>query len=707
MQDPILTPIFISGLTAAGVTAEVAAIAGPILTAIVVTGGTAVAVTLLTPKPPKPDDGKFAFLQTVPDRIWVAGEARIAGSTMLLEEKDGNLYVVQALASHLVGGINRFFLNDDEVTPDGSGFVPEGADGRYEAQSVRLLTRLGLSLETAYSQIVSALPGTWTNDHRGDGTASLAMICQGTKLENFSKRYPYQKPSPSVVIEGAYMFDPRMTGHDPDDPSTWETTKNLALAILWHLCHNEFGFQEDYAVAIAPVLEEWIEEADICDEPFSLDAGGTEPRYHGGGWDVTGRDPKVGLREMLTACDGILFKRGDGAYILRVGKFRDKGVVITDADIEGFHIDTGNPDRDAVNFLQVKYTSPDHQWTEVEADPWSDEADQLQRGKKRDGTLEATWAHSFTHARRLGKREQFRQSEKLRGTLDLRMSALNALYERWIYVESAYSKRLNGRWIENRGGRIRAVEGGVYIEFLGADPAIEDWYPATDEGEAPIVPERPESLGPSAPANVNYDAQAVALGGGALGVRLLVSFDVPTRTDLTYVLRWRVKDADTGTPGDQPSDWKSENHSEDLIEQSDRLRFFSDIVTGDTILEVELAAKANGLSPFSPTEEVDTTVDPVPPAPVESLAGVPITSGVSITWTAPNSANFDAGYVYRNTVNDFPTSSLIEIVFGAPNDPQGHIDEPLSAGTYYYWVTAANGSAVESVEQATGAMVVT
>jgi hypothetical protein len=112
-----------------------------------------------------------------------------------------------------------------------------------------------------------------------------------------------------------------------------------------------------------------------------------------------------------------------------------------------------------------------------------------------------------------------------------------------------------------------------------------------------------------APANVTVVAMPFQVNNAADGVRLLVAFDTPFRTDLTYVIRWRVKDVDPLVAGDQPGPWLEEIHNEILTPDSGRIEITTDVVFGDTFLEVEIAAidPDDIRSPWSLPVVVDTT----------------------------------------------------------------------------------------------------
>src|SRR5688572_18134747 len=126
------------------------------------------------PKVPKPDDGSYNLKQSVPSLAYVLGRTKKGGDYVFLEEKGGKAHHVIVWAGHRIQGYVQHYLHDDKVALDVNGYV-ERIGGQYSGNSVRILTRLGLNAETAYSDIVTTFPTIWNNNCRGDGLASVYM----------------------------------------------------------------------------------------------------------------------------------------------------------------------------------------------------------------------------------------------------------------------------------------------------------------------------------------------------------------------------------------------------------------------------------------------------------------------------------------------------------------------------------------------------
>ncbi|WP_287302120.1 hypothetical protein [Mesorhizobium sp.] len=548
-KDPIFTPIFTAilgsgGFTLFGSTISYAAIASAIATTALTVGLS----YLMTPKPPKPEDGRQPLTQPIPYRFWGVGTARLAGAMMLWETAGDKMWSVQAFVGHRISSYVDYYLNDDKIVLNENGVAscPDN-NSRYDGR-VRIYTRLGLVPETPYAALVDALgaAGVWTENHRGDGQASAAMSCDAPAAEDFPTVFPYGKPALSVVAELALCWDFRDPDQDPEDDSTWAFTENPAVQLAWHECFNPFGTKRDWRKALLPVLDMWQEEGDVCDELVPRAAGGFEKRYTCGGFYSAEQDPKGGTNAILAACDGWMCERGDGALLFVAGKFREKYVAtLTDADIVGHTIQHDVLPEEECNRLVPKFTYPATDYTSTDTDFLEDVPAQLQAGRVLPQDANYLWVNQWRQARRLAKREFARLRQKKRGSLDVGFTGINAVYAPWVRLQTPISiPSMNGKLINNRRSVLSVQRGGFQMTFVVMPPDIEAWLPAIDEGAAPPVPMKPARR--NIPVPVIDTVYAIASSGSAY-VRVVV-ID-PDRDDLTPALRYRIVDIGGGNSG--------------------------------------------------------------------------------------------------------------------------------------------------------------
>ncbi len=769
--DPILTPLITLLVSAAGLPATLSVFGITFGTAsilgAVVTTAVGIGLALLFaphPKLPTPEAGIIAVQQTLPYRIFVYGRSRVAGAVMLKEAVAASIVYVAALAGHFIDGFETLFLNDDEVTvpPEvvtaggfvvgtyytilvvgttdwiaigassntvgvsfkatgaGSGtgtattpnliggYVGAGADGRYGGNTIDVHTRQGLFPETNYPFITTILPSNWDITHRGDGQASLGMSCEGVSAQTFIQTYPYGCPSPSVIMRGYQVYDPRAGAQNPNAPSTWAWSENAALCTLHFLCFSEFGFRAEYATAILPFIDQWIQAANDCDDQMPLASGGTESRYTMGGWTTTEQSKIATLLAMLQCCDGFLSRRGEG-YWIQIGKYYAPTVTITDADIAGFVIQTDVSSEDKINEATAYWSDPDNGYVTVDTDPIINTADQVARGgAPRKAQLQLPWVHSVGQASRLLVREMYRQEVTVRGTLTLGWSGLNAVYERWIAVNSNSIPRLSGVVIENRKAVFNPKMRTVAIDFILSGPSIDVYNPATQQSSVPFIPQRPYVIGLPVPANVTVVATLTTDTTGVAAVVLDVAWDEPLFNgvpwNLTYLVQWRLTNGGSGSPGP----WTQQSYTSPTIAAL-RVTVQTGVVPSGTSIDVEVASVGTGatLSTYSAIVTVSTILTSVAPAPPTWVSAVGGTSAV-LTVTAPPSPNVFKIQFYR-AITGNPFSSAVGIGFPVattPNATTTYTDTP-AAGTYDYFAQSRTSTLVESAPAGPETAVVT
>lgn len=700
--DPLFTPLIIAGLASVGVTGTAATITATILSAIVVTA-IGIGLTLLfAPRPPKPENGTVAVQQPIPFRIYGYGTARVPGAIVFKEEHDGYMGYIAVLNGHQIDRFVGLYLNDDLVTvhttTDGflSGFVSQGADGRYKNSSVSIATRHGDPTETAYPLITNRFSSIWDASCRGDECASLAMLLSPAKSKDFATIYPYaQNTAPSPIIQQYVVFDPRDVTQNLIDAGTWKFSDNCALAILHFQCFSIYGPARNYATAIAPVLSTWIQAINDCDDLMPLKAGGTEKRYRLGGYTTTEQDRRSTLQAMLAACDGWFVERGDGTIVLTVGKFRTPTVTLTDDDILGYTIQRDVASEDKINRATARYTSPDNAYVTVETTPLNDLADQAARpGPIRSSQMDLTWVQATGQASRLLKREMIRQGEKTRGTLTVRLSGINAAFERWVQVSSNSIPRLSGVVIENRKPVISLQAGTVTIDIIGSGPQIDEYTAATDESDPPPVPQRPTTVGLPIPAKVS----AVAEQNGS-SVFVAVSWDEPLDaqgnpyTNLSYQVEFRLSAASNGgTAGP----WTPQQFSSPAVSGSRVMINTGAVPTGVT-LDVQVSSVATGATLSTASDIVSVSTALLAPSKPTGFSAANGTGEVILTCTNPTSTVFASVQFYRTSPGGtFVSADPIGRPIAGARGATTTYHDPVGPGTYDYYATAASSGGTSS-----------
>lgn len=652
-EDPIFLPLFTAilgggGFTLFGATITYAGIASAIATTALVAGIS----YLLSPKPPKPEDARLPLTQAIPARFWIIGEVRLAGAMVLWESRGHTLFSVQALAGHQIDGFVRFYLSDDRVTRTGT--LVNYIGDRY-GEAVVIEERAGSVPGVPIAHAVTYLGGdSWTNDHRGDDQAYVYMAVTAPSQKKFMKRFPSGRPTLTAHVRGARLWDPRDEAQDPEDPTTWVFSKNSVLCLLWHECFNPFGTKRDYTRAILPVIDMWMEEADVCDEDVEKATGGTEKRYECNGFDSAARDPKAGTNAILATMDGWMADRGDGALLVVAGKVREKYIIeITDADILGRDISNDVLFDEEVNRVIPKFTYPETDFTSSDTDFWQDDEAVAIAGRVLPQDFDYLFVQQWRQARRLGRRDYLRLREKISGQIDLRFTAINAVYVPWIRVNAPIMMpSLTGKLINNRRAMMNVGLGTFQMTFMAMPTDIDDWVPATHEGTAPPIPFKPAI--DEIPQAEIYTAVGVVANGS---IYFTVKVVDPVRLDLYPGLRLR-----TAAVGATPAGEWIEQRYDEAVGSGGYYTLNTPNVPNDALIDIQaFFVGANGASgPGSTIVQRSAIVDPVAPGALSSVVINGGNGGAELNFTTPASSNIRKVVVYRNQTGVFSASDLVE-----------------------------------------------
>lgn len=517
------------------------------VTATVTMGLTAIARSTIS----DPEGQKVTRKQTRPPRVRAVGwDSRMSGPYML-REATGNKYgAVIALCDDRLAAISRVYLNDDQVTRSGAGWVQGMAGERYgSGDLVNVSLRMGNPAETRHANLDPTFSGYWPANARGDGVASLALFAQHRSKESFPRHFPNGEPIPSVVGRPV-CFDWRDPTQDRANEATWKASAN---PIVW-LVHVEWTrFGRSWDRCIAPVLAELTAEADYCDGAVSLKAGGTEPRYRLAGNYPVNTEPAAIREAILASMDGWLSVNGKGHLILKAGRYVAPTFTITGEHIDGYSWRAFQTDEESINELIVSYVSPDHDFTEIEAGAWRDESDISDTGRLRSEPLGLTWVFSRAQSMRLAKRKMTRLNAPRRGQIRTGIFGLNGLGQRYIRIQNPELVSMADVVCEVMNVEIDFAASQVVFDVIQADVNIDDWDPAEEEGEQPDPIERPEPTSsdqeaartiksPSVQYPITSDAGTISVAAfTAVGPDgAVISFPAATVSGLNELTRYGV-----------------------------------------------------------------------------------------------------------------------------------------------------------------------
>lgn len=599
-----LTAIGVSAATASAVSGYAASLA---IASVYVTANLLPALLMPRPSPPSLESAKEPINQTRPPRRYMAGGSQRLGGPRLLfaSIRDYGLDVV----AHCEGPIAAFgqtWLHDDAVTIDGgTGVVTALSDGSYGKSKVSIHGKLGLPGQTAISELVAVAGSLWESTAKATGVAISAAIFRKTKDEELLKIYRLGRPKLSRLVVGAF-YDWRKDStaggsgaHRRNDPATWEASRNPVVCFV----HNEvFRFGQSWERRFAPVLDELTAEADYCDDLVATKAGGTEARYTCDGSFTADQDRSNIRRWYLECMDGSFWRRGDGAIIVRAGRYVAPTFSLPARHILQISWKKGVQKARRVNQLTGSFVSPAHDWTEQQADAWRDEAGITASGLVSD-VFDRPWVASHDGWRRLAKRAFLRRQVTATGTITTNLWGLNWDGSRWITLEpvpGAPPSLASGVELEVLGVRKAWPMRVVFDVALSTGAAIDAWNAATEGGTGPGTVAGGGLFTTPVPEIASVTASSVG-ANATLTVSVAADYELGL-PGIRFNLRWRVVDGGNG-PDDN---WSA---SVGAVAPDDAVSFSLDslpVPAGETY-EVSINAVSSGVpSDWSPPEEIET-----------------------------------------------------------------------------------------------------
>lgn len=501
--------------------------------------------TLYKPKGPKPEQQERALKISVPPRVSAYGTVRLYGAYILYDTNaDG--FAVDAWAFHdgRINAIIRRYLGDKQVTLNGGGFVLPQEKEFGDGDTIQIGTRLGQTTETAFSELISRMPAIWTTDHRGDGVVTGCMVSKPVKAKNFNDVYPQGGPDANVlslVIQAQRVFDWRDPTQDPYDQSTWKFSDNAALCTAHYFMVRA---HKDWDTHFAPTEAFWTAAADDCDAAMALKAGGTEKRYRVALAHKHTESHKTVIGNLLACWDGFVAPRSDGALVAWSGRYvdPDEDDLIGPDEIVSYSWDYGVVDEDQINQIAISYLSADHDYNTVDATAWRDEGAISAAGEEKPTTLEVA-VPSHAQGRRLAKRLLAKTMSPNRGSVTTNWRGRKIRGKRFIplHIEEAGAVFFTGT-AEIVRLRRNLSTGGVTFDWIKADPNVDEWNPATEEGEPAPVGNRVAPVALVAPVIDSITTAEDSAGG------LAIVATGPNRDDLTWYVHSRVSGASVWGP---------------------------------------------------------------------------------------------------------------------------------------------------------------
>lgn len=685
----ILSAIGITG-TAAAVGSTAFAIVST-LVALTLSIGLYFLATFLTPTT-KPSDLTTSFRKAIGPRYRHYGKVKVSGQWIFCGANDGSLYKVIALGQGPFTSIESYWIDSNEVTRDSNGYCTtsvdlDGNDSTNYKSKARILSRLGTTSQIFYSELGSVFP-QWTYAHVGYEVASILCIQYAVKSSEFSKIFPNSWNTNYRVIAKTTAIENPLTSVTAYDDN--------ASDIIRDYLYSEYGFRLPKSILTTPLAQAgWESGHTKSAAAYNVKAGGTEKRYRiWGSYSLEERPADI-LAKMLAACDARLKITSDGGITIDVGDYVEPDVIFTDDDIVGFsEFGRGKDILSTANIIKSTFTSPLQDYLETDADEWIDEADVEARGGI-STSLDFLFAPSHSQCRRLMKINAYRANPKWTGAFELTLKGLAAISERFVRIQFTpfgIDDVFEIKKLTINSGENNIVK-SVTIIVTSMEEEAFNWDYETEEGTEPVASDITEDTVIPIPTGFNVEIDRILVSGSYYPYAHL-SWNEPPWDSLYVTAEYKLS-----------SDTKWTTLGSNIAD----LYIDSPILSDGKSYDFRIAQStfSGTLSDYTDTITLTAIADTTAPGIITNLVATGAVGQVDFTWKTPNSSNYVACNIYRNTSDDEETAIAAHTEWGAASSSDSYSDESLTAGSYYYWFRSRNGSGVESASVASGEVIVT
>jgi len=642
------------------------------------------------------------------ERWWHGGISRAGGSAQFGEyDANGNFWYIVVHGDAELMGVEKRFFDDREIEVDGNGWVITNEfcltsdHNPYEGSGTkvpyfRIFTTTfspANPVPPAISAFTSAFP-QWTADHKLAGTTFSAIMCKSIALEHRHKVYRWRgafglgEPAFSIAGRWDRAFDPRDEAQDIDDRSTWKFTRNPAL--IWARFRTHPYGRNKPMDSIN--WEKVAEQANICDQTV-VGIQGSQPRYQCGISVPESKERAMAEAEILLAADAMIMHDGQGKAYPKVGYYEAPSLTLTRSrDIMAMASREATDGEMETDGVIVRYIDPAFGYQPQPSAPWMNPIYYKEGTTPRYLTVDVLACQNHNQAMRLAKAIGLRSqsSHRLAPTVGLR--GLRARQERIIDLQ--YDESFAGDY--EIATPVEVDENGIFTSFgcVPVDPNRWTLLEGEEQSKPVMADPLPGAGDPVLPTGVTVYAAPVAGSGGA-SVRIEGTFVASPRPDHRYEFEYQLQGE---------SEWRPM-----VVRMGDQLTYSDTVPNGQThkVRWRTVASSGRATEWLDPPQNVVAVADTTPPGPVVGVNATGGAGAVDLEWTAPNSANFYAVRIYGGTTNDFGSSVLLAVEFGAPNAFDQIEITGLSAGSYWFWIVAINGSGIQASEVPTGEIIVT
>ncbi|MBN7755545.1 hypothetical protein JYP46_01800 [Nitratireductor aquimarinus] len=413
------------------------------------------------------------------------GRCRLGGVRTFGNTRNRDRFRLTCHAKGPMVAIEEYFLGGREVVVDSdTGYVSSPPFAKSGGSWVTFKTKVGDGTETAWPELVSSFPTTWTSAHRVRGIAQslVKYVSPGIYTEKFGQLYNQGEPESATTARWNVVYDPREVGADKYNDATWGWSMNgplcAARIMLSYPDLTADSFDWDFIAA----------EADKADAMVPT-LTGTEPRSQCSGVWLSEAKRGDTMKQVLESigCEVTLSDTG----LVRIGLIADAptaDMTLTDDHITSYSWRSGPEAAERPNICRISYYSPERGYEMGEIDmtgiAWAGVQDEIDRYGEKIYDIELPFCPSASQAQRIARR-LFLQARGDTGVVQTNMAGL-ALWGR-DYANITLSDIEETPVCKIAPPRVDDERGQVDIPFTVWPQELIDspWNPATMEAAAP------------------------------------------------------------------------------------------------------------------------------------------------------------------------------------------------------------------------------
>ena len=295
----------------------------------------------LNPELPPPPPAQSGVTATQSSNIAyipiVYGTRSVAGTRVFYHttgDKNEFLHQVFCLCEGEISGVSELYIDDVLST-----------DSKFDGL-VSYHVNTGVTDETAFADLVTAVPARWTADHKGNDTASIYVVCEYDETA-FSGGFPQFK----FIVDGKLLLDTRT------DTTAFST--NPALALNDYLVNTRYGKGLDQDLVDTDAINT---EADYAETQVEEYTGGPDINLFAVNGAILPNETILGnVNNILPSCRGRLVFSG-GQYTLRCAKSTTSTFDFTSDNIIGGWAFSGASKKTLLNRIKAEYTAADQKF---------------------------------------------------------------------------------------------------------------------------------------------------------------------------------------------------------------------------------------------------------------------------------------------------------------------------------------------------------